>query len=477
MTDIFEYLDKNIKKNEESLFKEKKSVYNLDKIFTIVEDFIISNKLICYGGTALNNILPNDKQFYNYDVTYPDYDFFSKTAYDHILELANIFKKKGYKNIRAKSAIHDGTYKLYVNYIPVADITQMDGRLFDKLSTEVIVKNGLSYAPIHFLRMNLFLELSRPRGDLSRWEKVLKRMIIFNETYPFTMLDCKQTLNSSLETNKESRVHRQLRTLFQAHSDSLVFIGDFAMKEYAKYFTGAFEGIFQKIKMPTFVVLHENPKEFVGKIEKEVHDITVRSSVSIDDVIPKIYEIYKDNECYGMVVKAMGCQNYNTITRRGISYNIGTIDTILYYYFMFFYISHTPGNRFLDNVHCYAYLLFHMQNNVIIENKNLLQRFNLSCIGKQVTFEDIIDKKKKKYERLKNNKKSIEYKHSFLDYVPRKRKRQTKRKNKTNNKNNVNLDKDTSRTLTRKTSLHTGKTVKTLKEKKKNNSVETKNDI
>jgi hypothetical protein len=31
----------------------------------IVEDFIIRKKLICYGGTAINNILPERDQFYN----------------------------------------------------------------------------------------------------------------------------------------------------------------------------------------------------------------------------------------------------------------------------------------------------------------------------------------------------------------------------------------------------------------------------
>ena len=38
--------------------------------------------------------------------------------------------------------------------------------------------NGIQYAPPNFLRMNMFIELSRPAGDVSRWEKVLKRMIL-----------------------------------------------------------------------------------------------------------------------------------------------------------------------------------------------------------------------------------------------------------------------------------------------------------
>jgi hypothetical protein len=45
----------------------------------IVEDFIIRKKLICYGGTAINNILPERDQFYNKEGD-PDYDFFSSNA-------------------------------------------------------------------------------------------------------------------------------------------------------------------------------------------------------------------------------------------------------------------------------------------------------------------------------------------------------------------------------------------------------------
>ncbi len=37
--------------------------------------------------------------------------------------------------------------------------------------------NGIRYAPPNFLRMNMYLELSRPAGDVSRWEKVFKRRV------------------------------------------------------------------------------------------------------------------------------------------------------------------------------------------------------------------------------------------------------------------------------------------------------------
>ena len=48
----------------------------IKRIIDIVEKFIKKKGLICYGGTAINNILPKKDQFYNRDFEIPDYDFF-----------------------------------------------------------------------------------------------------------------------------------------------------------------------------------------------------------------------------------------------------------------------------------------------------------------------------------------------------------------------------------------------------------------
>ena len=50
------------------------------KIIEILEDFLFRKKLLCYGGTAINNILPKEAQFYDRSVEIPDYDFFSPNS-------------------------------------------------------------------------------------------------------------------------------------------------------------------------------------------------------------------------------------------------------------------------------------------------------------------------------------------------------------------------------------------------------------
>ena len=53
----------------------------IKRMIEIVEDFLLKKKLICYGGTAINNILPKQAQFYDKDYQIPDYDFFSSNAF------------------------------------------------------------------------------------------------------------------------------------------------------------------------------------------------------------------------------------------------------------------------------------------------------------------------------------------------------------------------------------------------------------
>ena len=162
----------------------------VQQIISIVEKFIAEKKLVCYGGTAINNILPEDAQFYNKDVELPDYDFYSDNALDHAKELADIYYKAGYEDVEAKSGVHHGTYKVFVNFTGIADITQMEPDLFKAISRDAIVKKDIRYAPPDFLRMAMYLELSRPDGDVSRWEKVQKRLTLLNTHYPLKGYEC-----------------------------------------------------------------------------------------------------------------------------------------------------------------------------------------------------------------------------------------------------------------------------------------------
>ena len=72
---------------------EKVNNESVQKMLDIVVNFIKKKKLVCYGGTAINNILPESQQFYNKETEIPDYDFFSDNPIKHAKELADIYHK------------------------------------------------------------------------------------------------------------------------------------------------------------------------------------------------------------------------------------------------------------------------------------------------------------------------------------------------------------------------------------------------
>ena len=237
------------------------------KIITIIETFLKEKKLMCYGGTAINNILPNYDKFYDTNFEIPDYDFFSPNAIEHAKELADIYINSGFEEVEAKAGIHIGTYKVFVNFIPIADITQLDKTIYNSLEKEKIEINGINYVPPNFLRMSAYLELSRPAGDISRWEKILKRLILLNKHYPLKAKHC----NVKDFIRKFEQTNDKLNTIYDVVRNSiidqgLVFFGGYAIYTYSKYLSKQERSFL--IKYPDFDVLAENAKLSSERIEE-----------------------------------------------------------------------------------------------------------------------------------------------------------------------------------------------------------------
>ena len=119
-------------------------------------------------------------------------------------KLADIYSKAGFGNVEAKSGMHYGTYKVYVNFMAVADLTEMPKEVFTNIKRHAIKIAGILYTPPNYLRMSMFKELSKPEGDVSRWEKVLKRLILLNKHYPLKGGNCDDVyFQRAMESNEE----------------------------------------------------------------------------------------------------------------------------------------------------------------------------------------------------------------------------------------------------------------------------------
>jgi Poly(A) polymerase catalytic subunit len=390
-------------------------------IISIVEEFLKVKKCICYGGTAINNILPKFAQFYDRDIEIPDYDFYSKTPLDDAKELADIYYKAGYTEIEAKAGVHHGTYKVFVNFLPIADLTYLEPEIFDTMRPDAIEVSGILYAPPDFLRMNMFLELSRPSGDVSRWEKVLKRMSLLNRFYPMKIpLDCStvdfQRKMVDYKTEGE-QIYLLVRNSFV--DQGVVFFGGYASSLYSQYMPEDQRRLLRKV--PDFDVISEDPGNCAlivkERLEREgFKKIKIVEHNAIGELIPKHVEICIGRETLAFIFEPIACHSYNKIQINGEEVRVATIDTMLSFYFAFYY-SKRPY-FFKDRILCMAKFLFDVEQKNRLEQKGLLKRFSIDCYGKQPTIESIRAEKTAKFQELKGNRNSREFEEWFLRYNP-----------------------------------------------------------
>ena len=159
---------------------------DVGKAIQTVERFLRKKRRVCYGGQAINALLPKGRKFYDEKYTIPDYDFFSPEMEADVEELIKSLETEGFTDISKKLSVHDGTIKVYVNYIPVADCSEMNPEMFKIIQKRAKVVSGILYCDADLLRMMMYLELSRPRGEVERWTKVFDRLTLLKHEYPLT---------------------------------------------------------------------------------------------------------------------------------------------------------------------------------------------------------------------------------------------------------------------------------------------------
>jgi len=394
---------------------------DVQNIIKIVENFIKKKSLICYGGTAVNNILPLEDQFYNKDAEVPDYDFFTPDALNDAKELADEYFKLGFTDVEAKAGQHYGTYKVFVNYMPVADLTQLPKEIYGVLKIEAVRVAGILYAPPNFLRMSMYLELSRPVGDTSRWEKVLKRLTLLNKHYPLTSSHC-----DKIEFQRKMEDTGNQKVIYETVKNTLinqgvVFFGGFAISLYSQYMPHHLQKQLQDIA--DFDVLSNEPETTAEIIKERLKDENITNVKIVKrepagEIVPEHYEILVGKETVAFIYKPVACHSYNTVDIHGQKIKIATIDTMLSFYLAFLYADRPYYNQFLDRILCMSKFLFEVQQKNRLQQKGLLKRFSITCYGHQESVEEIRAHKSKKYQELKANKDKKEFEKWFLNYRP-----------------------------------------------------------
>ena len=297
------------------------------KIVNIMEQFLKVKARVVYGGAAINAHLPADKKFYDPTLYLPDYDFMTPDPLQDCADLIATFQHEGFEEVEAKFGIHEGTYKVFVNFRAAADVTYMPPEIYQRIMSDSKVIQGIRYSSVNFLRMNMYLELSRPAGNVSRWEKVYERLLLLNEAYPLKAGRC---IDEPLESLAQDAKGKQL-----VLTGRILGIG---IEVGAVFLSGAsylVEPDRNPVQNEVIMMMSNVAPTLVEKLVT-TQGLKATPFEALGELLPVRTELRAQHRLVAVVFETVACHSYTTL-KFPEGYRLGSIDLLIQmYYAMYF---------------------------------------------------------------------------------------------------------------------------------------------
>lgn len=368
----------------------------LRRAIHVVESFLKASGRVCYGGQAINANLPKKDQFYNLETSLPDYDFFSPDYKSDIKELVNNLKSMGFTEISERIGIHEGTTKIFVNYTAIADITHIDRDFYKQIHKRSIIIDGIRYADPLFLRMLMYLELSRPRGMLSRWEKVYERLSLLDAAHP--LKHCNKNMPTILE-NKAAKENRAALLNFVL-KNKRVFMG----ADIHPLYMASGQGKTPKTRTQ-YILRGKSPIVFMSPdadIDADylVDELQARKKqiLGFQGTLPAMIALYQADMMICLIVQEEACHsNIQIELTKGRILHLVSLDTLLTFLIGLYYRD-DPIIMAAESLICWLGYYTRLLAKLRAHPTKTVPSFPLECSGYQTTFASLLREKAARIE-------------------------------------------------------------------------------
>ena len=383
-------LDSAINEAENILDFESAHDPEIIQALTIVKNFIIRKKRICYGGTAMNALLPAKDKFYDPEYNLPDYDFITYDADNDVKELVNDLKQSGFKDVLHRVGMHEGTKKILVNYIAVADITEIDKDSFKVFLESSKVIGNVHYTNENMLRMMMYLELSRPRGEVSRWKKVYERLELLNKHFPIKSCikkhykkdidsDTKQILFNYIIYNQRVLANLELESIYKKslNTKNIVFnLSNFHNK---------------------VVFYSPDVERDVNSLKKYFDNLKIIYHPARGDYLSRRVTLVHNGTPIALLVEETACHSYNNIkTDKNKIIHIASLETLITLHLSIYFFSISEKEYLCDIGKAIR------THRLLAEStKSQFNIFPISCSGYQKGYSTLL---REKVERIQIEK-------------------------------------------------------------------------
>jgi hypothetical protein len=397
----------------------------------IVGNFLRKKGRVCYGGTAINAILPKSLKFYDPQKDLPDYDFFTPNPEEDIRDIVQDLQQAGFPDVVERVGIHEGTHKIMVNFVPIADISTLDPEIYKGLYRRSIEKDGIHYADPDFLRMLMYLEISRPRGQVERWPKVFERLTLLNSAFPPKAC---RTKTDDLVNRVQLPVALRRTLLDYVIDNKRVLMGAEVISMYDWMISKSRRfkpNISWFLKKNGMVVFLSSEAERDAQRLKEIFAsdaVTIKIYEAKGELVPERVVVSYEKMPFVEILQEIACHSFNTLpVGGGKVLQVATLETMITFYFAL--MMFTKDEKILQ-----FYMTCLCQK--LVELSEVLHRkggvgpipsFSIECTGYQKGYATLL---KEKFERIAREKKKQK-----LMSMKKKRNSQNRSTRKTNKNN------------------------------------------
>lgn len=377
------------------------------KVRSIILNYIKKEKRIIYGGYAWNSLVkkvsPNDA-FYT-DIDYTDIEFYSNKPIEDLVAICNLLSDKGFKFIQGKSAQHEDTYTIFVNFTGYCDISYMPSNIFFNVMTENI--DGLRMIHPKFIMVDILRQFNDPIVSFWRLEKAIKRGKLMIKNYPFE-LSTKEVQLKQLSDNSINLINYILPNLIKFKT--ILFIDQIAFSAFANPNKNITKQTTTYNSTPLEIISTNVTKDvgtMYNMILKYFVDNNMQSSFKDKIVLEQYYPFFQftdkkavfkyDGEIfltiYGNNEKCIPYHeikfSYNDISH---TIKIGTFNFVFMFHLIKFHIAYI--NKENENKNLNDYLMYQLlkfrddfleSNKMTVLDTSIFEDFTVECVGEPVS--------------------------------------------------------------------------------------------
>jgi hypothetical protein len=270
----------------------------------------------------------------------------------------------------------------------------MPPEIYERVVRDADTIGDIRYASANFLRMNMYLELSRPAGDVSRWEKVYTRLLLLNDAVPLRAGRCTDDPLGALASAGASDATLHDRIVGIGMAANAIFLSGIPYLQDAA-------------PRPDEVVLMiaEKPTALIADLKTA--GLRVTTFPAMGELLPARTELRTARRnLVAVVFDSVACHAYTTLDVP-VGYRLASLDLLIQMYYAFYFADlqgYLPVRLLCVIQELIEMEITRRRKAAVAKEPQPRTVFPLECTGHQPTLPEL---KKAHRERVQEKRKEL----------------------------------------------------------------------